>query len=298
MSGAFELPVETKVYLEFYFDSGIADGAIKNVQIEFGNAVTDYEPYTVHTYPLDSTIKLRGIPKLDSSNRLYYDGDTYQSDGTVTRKYGIYTFTGEETWTYYQASGHNTFNVGSRLLTDTKPGGNGIMSDEYVKTSAGGIASQEDKTFQFFNSPKFSIRDDSFTDATAFAAHMAGKTLVYELATPTTETAGPYTNPQIVDPDGTEEYVTTGIVPVGHYTKYPTDIVAKVDGLPSNFSTLIATTEKGMTATKAYAVNNFLIVDNQLYRVTAAIASGATITPGTNVTAVTVADILTQLLNA
>ena len=49
---------------------------------------------------------------------------------------------------------------------------------------------------------------------------MSGVYLVYELATPTTESAAPYTNPQIVDDFGTEEYVTDSIVPVGHVTKY------------------------------------------------------------------------------
>jgi hypothetical protein len=47
-----------------------------------------------------------------------------------------------------------------------------------------------------------------------------GLTLVYELATPTEETATPYTNPQSVDPYGTEEYVTSGLVAVGHETSY------------------------------------------------------------------------------
>lgn len=45
----------------------------------------EYEPYVKHSYPLASTLTLRGIPKLDSANQLYYDGDTYEADGTVTR---------------------------------------------------------------------------------------------------------------------------------------------------------------------------------------------------------------------
>lgn len=47
----------------------------------------------IGSYPLDSDLELRGIPKLDSNNELYYDGDTYASDGTVTRKYGIRAYT-------------------------------------------------------------------------------------------------------------------------------------------------------------------------------------------------------------
>ena len=47
----------------------------------------------IGSYPLDDALTLRGIPKLDSNNELYYDGDTYASDGTVTRKYGIRAYT-------------------------------------------------------------------------------------------------------------------------------------------------------------------------------------------------------------
>lgn len=51
---------------------------------------------------------------------------------------------------------------------------------------------------------------------------------MYELATPTTESADTYINPQIVDADGTEEFVDYGVeqetrdvaVPVGHDSLY------------------------------------------------------------------------------
>lgn len=226
------LPFTTKEnaqYMAVALQAGNLDATNTCVSIS-SSRNGEYEPYDGHTYPLDSSLTLRGIPKLDSANRLYYDGDRYASNGTVTRMYGIRA---------YQS---------------------GDESDPTV-----------------------------ITDMT---------NTVYKLTTPTTETADPFTNPQIVDNLGTEEYITTGIVPVGHYTQYPTDIVAKVDGLPSDFSTLIAVTETAYKATRAYSVNQFLIVQNQLYLVTASIASGATITPGTNVTAVTIADILTALLNA
>lgn len=47
----------------------------------------EYAPYEEHSYPLDDALTLRGVPKLDSSGSLYFDGDTYESDGTVTRFY-------------------------------------------------------------------------------------------------------------------------------------------------------------------------------------------------------------------
>ena len=115
----------------------------------------------IGNYALDADLQLRGILKLDANNNLYYDGDEYASDGTVTRKYGIRAF----------QSGDAT--DGSTMITD-------------------------------------------------------GTNTVYELVTPTTETADPYINPQIVDASGTEQYVDASFVagtrdfemPVGHDTEY------------------------------------------------------------------------------
>ena len=131
-----------------------------------------YEPYTVHEYPLDPDLTLRGILKLDGSNNLYADGDVYEADGTVTRKYAERS---------YQAGDESLANA----ITD-------------------------------------------------------GTTTVYKLTTPTTETADPYTNPQVCSPYGTEEYVDAGVVagtrdvaiPVGHNTEYLKNIVGAIEGIP------------------------------------------------------------------
>ena len=113
-----------------------------------------------------------------------------------------------------------------------------------------------------------------------------GTTTVYKLATPTTETAQPFQSPMIVG--ATEEYVSDSVVPVGHESKYYEDVAKKVNGLPKDFSTLIAPTEVTFTATRNYSVGSYLIVKNQLYKVTSAISSGGTITPNSNVTATTI----------
>lgn len=115
----------------------------------------------VGNYALDETLTLRGIPKLDASNNLYYDGDVYESDGKVTRYYGIRAY----------QSGDAT--DGSTMVTD-------------------------------------------------------GVNTVYKLVTPTIETADPFTNPQKISKNGTEEYVDYSVlqglrdvsVPVGHNTEY------------------------------------------------------------------------------
>ena len=60
----------------------------------------------IGNYALDSDLILRGIPKMDANNKLYYDGDVYESNGTVTRTYGIRAY----------ASGDAT--DGSTMITD------------------------------------------------------------------------------------------------------------------------------------------------------------------------------------
>lgn len=176
-----------------------------------------YEHYEKHSYPLDSSVTLRGVPKL-VTDHIEFDGDRYYADGSVARMYGERA---------YQSGDESLANA----ITD-------------------------------------------------------GTTTVYKLTTPTTETAQPYQSPQLAG--STEEYVTTGVVPVGHESKYYEDVAKKVSGLPKDFSTLIAPTEATFTATRNYTVGSFVIVNNQLYKVTSAISSGGTITPNSNVTATTI----------
>lgn len=57
----------------------------------------------------------------------------------------------------------------------------------------------------------------------------------------------------------------------------------------------LATVETTSTASRAYAVGEYLVYTGVLYKVTVAIASGGTITPGTNCTAATVGDQLNTI---
>lgn len=67
-----------------------------------------YESYNAHTYPLDSSLTLRGLPKLDGDN-LYYDGDIYKADGTVERRYAVRAYqSGDESDANVLTDGTNT----------------------------------------------------------------------------------------------------------------------------------------------------------------------------------------------
>ena len=195
----------------------------------------EYEPYVKHSYALDSDLVLRGIPKLDASNNLYYDGDTYESDGTVTRKYGIVDL-GALTWEknpstdnifFTQAGGTTTFDTMMKtagLFLNTKY--------PYGGTYSAYNAFADKVAYSSTSFGRVSVKDTAYSTAEEFKAAMSGVYLVYELAEPTEETADPYTEIQICDDWGTEEYVSTSIVPVGHTTDYPANLRDKLQHLP------------------------------------------------------------------
>lgn len=182
----------------------------------------EYEPYEKHSYPLDSSLTLRGIPKLDASNNLYYDGDEYTSDGKVKRKYGVVDL---GTLDWYGSAGL-FYAIPANLAPPssyTARAEGFIFSNKYSADTqiAIDVNKMADKTALRL-AGRIYIKDTSYTDAATFKEAMSGVMLVYELATPTTQTATPYTNPQIVSKYGTLEYVTNSIVPVGHKTTYLT----------------------------------------------------------------------------
>ena len=188
----------------------------------------EYEPYKKHSYPLDSSLTLRGIPKLDASNNLYYDGDEYESDGTVKRKYGIVDL-GTLDWTYY---GDENFMYA--YVPRKKHGFSNLLCQRYrLRLVTTDIQSSDKVCWGNTQNSILYIKDLDYTDAATFKAAMSGVMLVYELATPTTETAEPFQHIQIVDDFGTEEFVSTGIVPVGHNTRYPANLRDKLQHLPS-----------------------------------------------------------------
>ena len=192
----------------------------------------EYEPYEENVYPLDSDLELRGIPKLDSGNNLYYDGDTYESDGTVTRRYGIVD-AGTLSWTFISNSAWNTFYAG---VPGKANGRFNVIMSKYSHDIV--YNTDTDKIYDGnLNNTNVYVRDSSFNgDAAAFKTAVSGVYLIYELATPTTESADPYQNPQIVNDFGTEEYVDerTVAIPVGHESFYAANLKAKLEMAPDS----------------------------------------------------------------
>ena len=211
-----------------------------------------YFPYEKHTYPLDSSVELRGVPKLDASNNLYYDGDTYESDGTVTRKYGIVDL-GTLTWEYQNMGDYYAF-ASSAILDKAISLGQlaNSVCGKYVNSAKPRDEITADKMYGTYNlgtsSNRIVVRDSAYTDAQTFKTAMSGVKLVYELATPTTEQATSYTNPQWCDSKGTEEYIGSEL-PVGHNTDYPMSLVDTMPTTNGTFEPRVTVTNGVRTVT-------------------------------------------------
>lgn len=289
-------------------------GTLRSVQTST-HVMRDANNVIIGNYPLDSNLVLRGVPKLDANNKLYYDGDEYESDGTVTRKYGVVNL-GTLEWSKRTAIANKSFTA---VLNTAKAAGyststdmSNLMCANYINVQiASGFRALIDKSICVFSygnayeTNTYIVINDSAhenSDATAFKTAMSGVYLVYELQTPTTESAAPYQNPQIVDDFGTEQYIDAGNrdveIPVGHETFYPQNLREKIEGLPWNFDNLIAPTEETYIATQPYSAGDMFIVNNILYRAKTSIANGATITPGTNCEEAPIGEEISELKNA
>ena len=168
----------------------------------------------IGNYALDSNLELRGLFKLDANNKLYADGDTYESSGLVTRKYKPYTITSGT-----QIIGQTDLTTVTRytFITDNEEpviSGGGVICVGLVK----------DNSYSG-DYPHIYIDNTAQNKGRIYVFLPIGQAigtinLVYELATPTTEQASPFTNPQVCDENGTEEYTDSRAVaiPVGHET--------------------------------------------------------------------------------
>ena len=199
-------------------------GSIQSVSGLVSHTTKDANDNVIGSYPLDSTVTLRGIPKLDNG-KLYYDGDTYGADGSVSRKYGVVVYDGsaDEEWRRYDQGSASAY-----AMNIVPPN---IFHDDIQITYMSNYLTPILGSATWGNYDKFISVNvlgalitgiQSITTVADWKAYLAQHPLevVYELATPTTETAQPFTKTQLCDSGGTEEFVTSGIVSVGHKSKY------------------------------------------------------------------------------
>ena len=160
----------------------------------------EWEAYEATTYACDN-IDLHGMVKKDANNNLYYEGDEYASDGTVTKKYAVLT--------------GQTGAVGDTItLTGFDTNATDIITSVGHLSDVGTISG----------------------DVLTLTVALTNATIVYPLATATTESSTAFTEYQKCDNWGTEEWLDgrTVEMPVGHTTDYLPDLKAKLETAPGN----------------------------------------------------------------
>lgn len=242
----------TFVQIQFYKPGSISVDEVLSEHpclhlVHSGYRNGEYEEYKERVYPLDSSLELRGIPKLGASNNLYYDGDIYESNGTVNRRFREIILDGSTTGRKI-ASDNQVITSGSKIYAyivldvdgiSTNAGG-GLISNKFITK----VASTEGSIYITTNGRNLVMYnyDQTLDTAAKWNTWLASNnvTVVYEVAEPIFQVAESFTSPQWVDDFGTEEYIDYGVqqgerdvsIPVGHESKYPANLRDKLQHLP------------------------------------------------------------------
>ena len=283
------------------------------------HVIKDANGNVVRTYPTSDVI-LRGITEL-VGNEIRYNGDTYDADGTVTRRFaevdlGGLTWNGSGNGNYFYATLPEQSVMNCNNFVNSKGYGkttyaNGIdlyngTSDKVLGIALSSISSTLKAVY---------VRDSSYTTSAEFKTAMSGVKLVYELAAPTTESADPFTSPFVLEEGGTESWTDAGTrdfeMPVGSVSEYTKNITGAVEGIPmpptaqGNYTLDLSVNASGeptyaweptsMVATANITSGKYFMVGSALFKATASIANGAAIVPGTNCTRMSIADALNAL---
>ena len=262
----------------YYDESGVFEGTL---------TAADFEPYYNEDVIIDWS----------STAGTVYGGTLDVAAGTLTVDWTLLTFDGTETWTL-DGSGDNV-----RFICDIGYCGmfdesrvsealfsHGLFGDISANTTTAGcmlLNNLTDDAAQFIVRPE----DVNGMSVETFTGMLANSNIMVTV---------PITTPIVYNVGAQKIKTTFGIntiySDVGNIEQisYPVDPKMYVDnkvGTAQKLMELIVTAnrETGMAATKNYSAGDLMIVDGTLYKATASIASGSTLTVGSNVTATTVA---------
>lgn len=153
--------------------------------------------------------------------------------GLITRNTGSYTFTGNESWDWVPDWGAFRCFV---ITTSKRNTQNAVMVDYTFKSSYGTPSNRTNMSFTLNSNNHipntFALINTAYgaDDLAAFKTYIAGKTVYFELATPTTEQGTPFQENVPIDDFGQLSWSNTD-VPQGNQIFYPVDYKAFEDTL-------------------------------------------------------------------
>ena len=242
---------------------------------------SDFESYNGNTYTIE----------FPSEAGTVYGGElTVNEDGTgtLTKTMDIVKV-GDITWTksgdYFRSNAKNSvIEINSPAYCSMYPVDfEAPISDGYIGVGLRAVSS----------SYYLMVRDSSRSSMTAseWKTAFSDMEIVYTLKTPVVYQL---TASQVSTLLGLNNiWADTGDIAVEYHADPTIYVEEKIRAIKES----IAPIEDGYTASQAYISGRLFYVQDQLYQATTAISSGATITPGTNCRAVTVADIIFYILD-
>jgi len=246
-------------------------------QIEYGTAPTAYEEYQGQTVTIDLGEERYG--------------------GTIDVLTGTMTVTHK----YMKVGNNFSYSSGNIFAYATsepkKPANNfavaNIISSAFAPSSQGNLANGNHIAVPT-TTDYIRINAVGYTDDTTFANDFGNVDIVFELAQPLTVQLSPSTLNTLKGQNSI--WADTGDVAV----EYRADTKLFIEGQIAEANTktrqMMTTVTDQMVAPKNLTSGDLVIVNDDLYKATANIASGATLTVGTNVTKITLAEYIQSLL--
>lgn len=277
-----QLPNTTYIYCGVQLS---ISGIVSNFMLEIGDAATEYEPYTGTTYAITFPTE---------TGPVYYGHIDFSRKKLIVD--GAIIDLGTLTW--LKASG--TFTVNRFLTTGIantvkKPN----TSYDYLRTKCSSFkyviqadSWTTENIYSIITNGNLFVMTNAYETADEFKTAVNGVMLTYQLAT----------SVEYDISDIPEINILAGYnniwADIGNINllQYYADSKKYIDDQDAFIKALIAKELLDMTADTALVANDFRIVNNTLYRITTSVASGGTLTPGTNCAATTITDILTSLL--
>lgn len=154
---------------------------LSNVLLEIGETETSYEPYQEHTTSLPT---LTYFPTGMKSAGSVYDEITGSKAITRVGSVDLGSLTWTRTTSYTNPFFYTNMPTGCKYFyNDTTPNATSIYSVYQVKSASVFGQNAPNKSFTIYSyGNQLFVRDDAYTDASAFASAMSGVYLNYELS--------------------------------------------------------------------------------------------------------------------
>ena len=269
------------VGINFYWGNGRPEDAT-HIMIELGSTATSYAPYSGNTYGISWQTEAGTV----------YGGSLDVTTGVLTVTHAVKTFNGSENWT---VSNTNTTGVKRMRLQAAfsdvlAPSSNSEVIDaisNIYKALSANNTYNSNLGFSVDISGYLQIYDSSYNTADAVDSYKTwlsthNLTIIYPLSTPQTYQLTPTQITTLLGENNV--WADTGDTAV----QYVADTKLYIEQLTKPG-------DEDMTANANITSGKYFMVGNRLFLSTSAITQGALIIPGTNCTAVSLADALNQL---